>query len=78
MFNRPERRKIKETRKEIDKLWKRYQQLELRPCQNDAELKTKNKELALLWKEFDSLETERTVVKPGTGRGIRHDVEYSW
>ena len=78
MFNRPERRKMKETQKEIDKLWKRYQQLELRPCQNDAELKTKNKELALLWKEIDSLERERPIIKHGTGRGIRHDVEYSW
>ncbi len=78
MFNRLERRKMKEAQKEIDKLWKRYQQLELRPCHNDAELKRKNEELALLWGEIDTLEKERTLVKHGSGRGIRHDVEYSW
>ena len=78
MFNRPERKKMREQQREIDKLWKRYQQLELRPCQNDAELKKKNEELALLWQEIDVLEREHTVTTHGGGKGIRHDVEYSW
>ena len=78
IFNRSERKKRKEQQREIDKVWKRYQQLELRPCQNDAELKKKNEELALLWQEIDVLEREQTATTHGIGRGIRHDIEYSW
>ena len=52
------RKNIKEIQKEIERLKKEFQKVELRPCHSDAELKEKYEDIKLLKNMIFQLEKE--------------------
>jgi len=50
---------VKTIKKEIKELRKRYKKVEIRPCQNDAELLLKDSELMEIMEKIYSLEQEK-------------------
>jgi len=50
---------VKRIKKEIKELRKRYKKVEIRPCQNDAELMLKDSELMEIMEKIYALEQEK-------------------
>ena len=59
MDKKPDKKQIKKIQKEIESIIKTLGKLELRPCQNDADILQKEKEVEDLKKRVRSLEIER-------------------
>ena len=53
------RDRMKMIKKEINELKKQYKKIEIRPCQNDAELRIKDGELMEIMEKIYALEKEK-------------------
>ncbi len=58
MFNKASKRVIKNIQNEIDQLKKQFKEMELRPCQGDADLEQREKDLKVLKGRIFELEKE--------------------
>jgi len=58
MMDKETRKNLKRIEKEIRKIKDKFRKIELRPCQNDLELKQKEEDLAILKGELYELEKE--------------------
>jgi hypothetical protein len=59
MEAKDDRKRLKEIEKELKDLEKEFKKMELRPCQNDAELLAKEKDLKVFMGRILDLEKER-------------------
>jgi hypothetical protein len=59
MSDNATRYRMKTIKKEIKELRKRYKKIEIRPCQNDAELLLKDSELMEIMEKVYALEQEK-------------------
>jgi len=59
MQDKDGRKRLKEIEKELKDLAKEFKKMELRPCQNDAELLAKEKDLKIHMDRILDLEKER-------------------
>jgi len=59
MEDKDGRKRLKEIEKELKHLEKEFKKMELRPCQNDAELIAKEKDLKVYMDRILGLEKER-------------------
>jgi hypothetical protein len=60
--------KIKMVKKGLKELKKMYKKIEIRPCQNDAELKIKDSELMEIMEKIYALEKEQDWLILDSGR----------
>jgi len=58
MVNKASKRVIKKIQNEIDQLKKEFKEMEIRPCQGDADLEQREKDLEVLKKQIYELERE--------------------
>ena len=58
MVNKASKRVIKKIQNEIDQLKKEFKEMEIRPCQGDADLEQREKDLVVLKKQIYELERE--------------------
>ena len=58
MVNKASKRVIKKIQNEIDQLKKEFKEMEIRPCQGDADLEQREKDLKELKEQFYELEKE--------------------
>jgi DNA repair exonuclease SbcCD ATPase subunit len=65
------KKKLKRIQKEVKKLKKRFDKVEFRPCNCDAELRAKDEELKALRQRMNELERELDRCMLDSG-GVRH------
>jgi septal ring factor EnvC (AmiA/AmiB activator) len=58
MVNKASKRVIKKIQSEIDRLKKKFKEMEIRPCQGDADLAQREKDLKVLKEQIYELERE--------------------
>ncbi len=58
MVNKASKRVIKKIQSEIDQLKKKFKEMEIRPCQGDADLAQREKDLKVLKEQIYELERE--------------------
>jgi polyhydroxyalkanoate synthesis regulator phasin len=58
MVNKASKRVIKKIQNEIDQLKKKFKEMEIRPCQGDADLEQREKDLKVLKEQIYELERE--------------------
>ena len=58
MVNKASKKVMKKIQNEIDQLKKQFKEMELRPCQGDADLEQREKDLAVLKGRILELEKE--------------------
>ncbi len=58
MANKASKRVIKKIQNEIDQLKKEFKEMEIRPCQGDADLEQREKDLKVLKEQIYKLERE--------------------
>ena len=73
MIDKDTRKKLRKIQKEIKKVKKELGKLELRPCQNDAELVRKEQDLKELGSKLRALEKEHDRYILDTGR-VKHSL----
>jgi len=73
MIDKGAKKRLKKIQKEIKKVKKELGKTELRPCQNDAELKRKEEDLKELGDKLRALEKEQDRYILDTGR-VEHSI----
>lgn len=73
MIDRETKKRLKKIQKEIKKVKKDLSKTELRPCQNDAELRYKEEDLKKLGSKLRELEKEQDRYILDTGR-VKHSL----
>ena len=68
MVDKKMKKRLKEIKKEIDHLKKEYKKIELLPCQNDADLRSKDAKLKDVMATIYSLEIEQDRFILDSGR----------
>jgi septal ring factor EnvC (AmiA/AmiB activator) len=68
MIDKETKKRLKKIQKEIKKVRREISKAELRPCQNDADLKNKEKELVRLGDQLRALEKEQDRYILDSGR----------
>jgi uncharacterized protein YjbK len=68
MSDNATRDRMKMIKKEIIELKKKHKKIEIRPCQNDAELKIKDSELMEIMEKIYALEKEQDWLILDSGR----------
>ncbi len=58
MVNKASKRVIKKIQSEIDQMKKKFKEMEIRPCQGDADLAQREKDLKVLKEQIYELERE--------------------
>ena len=73
MIDKGAKKRLKKIQKEIKKVKKELGKIELRPCQNDAELVQKEEDLKELGNRLRALEKEQDRFILDTGR-VKHSL----
>ena len=73
MLDKETKKKLKKIQKEIKRVKKELNKIELRPCQNDAELKQKEEDYKELGNRLRKLEKEQDRFILDTGR-VKHSL----
>ena len=73
MIDRETKKRLKKVQKEIKRVKKELGKIELRPCQNDAELEQKEEDLEELGTRLRALEKEQDRYILDTGR-VKHSI----
>ena len=73
MLDREAKKRLKKIQREIKKVKKDLSKTELRPCQNDAELRDKEEDLEALGNKLRELEKEQDRYILDTGR-VKHSL----
>ena len=73
MLDKDTKKKLKKIQKEIKRVKKDLAKIELRPCQNDAELEQKEEDLKELGNRLRALEKEQDRFILDTGR-VKHSI----
>jgi septal ring factor EnvC (AmiA/AmiB activator) len=73
MLDKATRKRLRKIQKEIKRVRRELDKIELRPCQNDAELKQKEEDLEELSNKLRALEKEQDRYILDTGR-VKHSI----